>query len=86
VPVSKIDEVEGKVKVVVEQLTALRKENLRLRAETESLKGHVTLLSGENQKAQQILAQYEHLRRVHDQVTHRVERALTTLNTLRGAA
>jgi outer membrane murein-binding lipoprotein Lpp len=84
--VSKVEELDSKVRQVIEQLTATRRENQRLRTEVDSLKGHVTLLSGENQKAQQILAQYEHLRRVHDQVTNKVERALTTLNNLRGAA
>jgi hypothetical protein len=84
--VSKVDELETRVRAIVDELSSARRDNQRLRAEVDSLKGHVTLLSGENQKAQQILAQYEHLRRVHDQVTTRVERALTTLNSLRGTA
>lgn len=83
---SRIDELERKVRVAVEELTALRRENQRLRAEADSLKAHVELLTSENQKAQQILAQHDHLRRVHDQVSHRVERALNTLNNLRGSA
>jgi predicted nuclease with TOPRIM domain len=81
--VSKAEELEGKIRAVVVQLLSLRKENERLNDEVQSLQGHVTLLSSENKKAQQILARYEHLRRVQEQVTNRVERALSTLNHLR---
>jgi cell division protein FtsB len=81
--VTKVEELEGKIRAVIGQLLALRKENERLSDEVQSLHGHVTLLSSENKKAQQILAQYERLRRVQEQVTNRVERALSTLNHLR---
>jgi len=83
---NKVELIEQKIRAAVDQLYALRKENQRLRAELESLQGHVSLLSNENQKAQQILAQYDHLRHVQEQVTHRVERALTALNNLRSPA
>ena len=82
---TKVDELEQKIGLAIDQLVAFRKDNVRLRAEVESLKGHVTLLSGENQKAQQVLAQYDRLRRVQEQVTQRVEHALSTLNNLRAA-
>jgi ATP/maltotriose-dependent transcriptional regulator MalT len=82
---SKAEELEAKIHKIIERLADLKKDNSRLRTECESLKGHVTLLTGENTKAQQILADYEQLRRKQDQVTHRVERALSSLNALRSA-
>jgi FtsZ-binding cell division protein ZapB len=81
--VSTIDALEARIRQAVDQITGLRKENHRLRAECESLKGHVALLSGENGRAQQVLAEVELLRRRQEQVTHRVERALHTLNGLK---
>ena len=44
------------------------------------------MLTGENNKAQRILADYDQLRKKHEQVTHRVEHALTSLNALRSAS
>jgi len=81
----KAEELEAKIHKILECLADYRKDNQRLRVECESLKGHVALLSGENSKAQRILAEYDQLKRRQEQVTHRVERALTSLNTLRSA-
>lgn len=82
---SKIEELEAKIHRVAEVMTTLRHENQQLKTESESLRSHVSMLTGENQKAQRILADYEQLRKKHDQVTHRVERALTSLNALRSS-
>jgi predicted nuclease with TOPRIM domain len=81
--VPKTEELEGKIYKVIEQLTALRRENQRLHTECESLQSHVAMLTGENNKAQKILAEYEQLRRKQEQVTVRVERALHSLAGLR---
>jgi hypothetical protein len=81
--VSKIEELEGKLRKFVDELLALRRENQRLKNESESLKSHVILLNSENSKAQRILAEYEQMKKKQEQVTHRVERALSALNQLR---
>ena len=70
---------------MVDELATLRRENRRLNTECESLKSHVTMLTGENNKAQRMMAEYEQLRRKQEQVTVRVERALSSLNSLRPA-
>ena len=80
---SKVEELEAKIRAVAEMSVALRRDNHRLRTEVESLKGHVTLLTGENTKAQRVLAEHDHLKKVQQQVATRVERALSTLNNLR---
>ena len=82
---AKIEELESKIHRVLETFLDLQHENHRLRSECESLKGHLALLTDENAKAQKILAEYEQLRRRQEQVTHRVERALSSLNNLRTA-
>ena len=64
-------------------MTALRRESQQLKTECESLRSHVSMLTSENNKAQRAMADFDQLRKKHDQVTHRVERALTSLNTLR---
>jgi hypothetical protein len=81
--VSKVETLESKIRAVLDTTTSLRRENHRLRSEVESLKGHVALLTGENTKAQRVLAEHEHLKKIQQQVTHRVERALSALNNLR---
>jgi FtsZ-binding cell division protein ZapB len=81
--VAKTEEIEGKIHKVVEAIATLRRENQQLKTERDSLQSHVTMLTTENNKAQKILADYDQLRKKHEQVTHRVERALTTLNSLR---
>ena len=81
----KLEDLESRVHQVLEKLTALQQENIKLRAECDSLKSHLGLVGGENNKAQQVLAKYEQLRKNREQVAHRVERALTALNSLRTA-
>ena len=82
---AKTEEIEGKIHKVVEAIAVLRRENQQLKVERDSLQSHVTMLTTENNKAQKILADYDQLRKKHEQVTHRVERALTSLNSLRSA-
>ena len=79
---SKTEELEAKIHKVAEVLSALRRENNQLKTECESLKSHVTMLTGENHKAQRALADVDVLRKKHDQVAHRVERALASLQGL----
>jgi chromosome segregation ATPase len=83
--VSKIEELEGKIRKVAEAVTALRRDNMQLRTERDSLKSHVAMLTTENNKAQRALADIDQLRKKQEQVSHRVERALTSLNALRSA-
>ena len=80
---AKIEEIEAKISKVVDAVVALRRENQQLKTERDSLQSHVAMLTNENNKAQRVLADYDQLRKKHDQVTHRVERALSTLNALR---
>ena len=82
---AKTEEIEAKIRKVVDVMTALRRENVQLKTERDSLQSHVSMLTTENNKAQRILADYDQLRRKHEQVTHRVERALSTLNALRSS-
>ena len=82
---SKTEELEGKIHKVAEALRLLRRENQQLKTERDSLQSHVTMLAGENHKAQRILVDYEQLRKKHDQVTHRVERALNSLTALKSS-
>jgi FtsZ-binding cell division protein ZapB len=84
--VAKTEELEGKIRKVVETVTALRRENQQLKTECDSLKSHVTMLTNENHKAQRAMADYDQLRRKHEAVSSRVERALTSLNALRSAS
>jgi ABC-type transporter Mla subunit MlaD len=83
--VAKTEEIEAKIHKVAEAIDALRRENQQLKIELDSLQSHVTMLTAENNKAQKILEDYDQLRKKHEQVTHRVERALTSLNSLRPA-
>ena len=80
-----MEEIEAKIRKVTEAIAALRRENKQLKTERDSLQSHVSMLTNENNKAQRILADYDQLRKKHDQVTHRVERALTSLNALRSS-
>ncbi len=80
---SKTLELEAKIKKVAETIGALARENHRLKTECDSLKSHVTMLTGENHKAQRAMADNDVLRKKHEQITNRVERALSTLKTLR---
>ena len=82
---SKIDELEGKIRKVAEAIAALRRENNQLKTERDALKAHVAMLTSENNKAQRILADNDQLRKKHEQVNYRIERALTSLNGLRSA-
>ena len=81
----KTEEIEAKIRKVAEAITALRRENQQLKIERDSLQSHVSMLTNENHKAQRILADYDQLLKKHEQVTHRVERALTNLNALRSS-
>jgi len=83
--VAKTEELEAKIKKIVDTLGTLRRENEHLKAEYNSIKAHVAMLTGENQKAQRAIAEADQLRKKHDQITHRVERALSTLNALRAS-
>ena len=74
---------EAKIKLAVEQIQSLRKDNARLQSECEMLKSQLALTGGENKKAQKILAEYEHMKRTHEQATVRVERALEKLSHMR---
>lgn len=80
---SKTEELEAKIKRVAEAIGALKRENQRLKTECDSLKSHVAMLSSENHKAQRAMADYEVLRKKHEIITHRVEKALSNLNALR---
>ena len=82
---AKTEEIEAKIHKIAETMTTLRRENQQLKTERDSLQSHVNMLSGENHKAQRVLADYDQLRKRHEQVTHRVERALTSLNALRSS-
>ena len=77
----KLDLLERKIRQVIEQLQTLRRENERLRGECETLQSQAALTNGESRKAQRILAEYEQLRRSHEQAAVRVERALQKLDT-----
>jgi len=81
--VAKIEEIEAKIHKVADAMVALRQENQQLKTERDSLQSHVAMLTNENNKAQRVLADYDQLRKKQDQVTHRVERALSTLSALR---
>ena len=78
-----VEKLEDKIAQVVDLVANLRRENAQLKVECESLKAHIGMLTGENGKAQKVLAHYEQLSRRQAQATHRVERALNTLNALR---
>lgn len=80
---SKVEVLERKIHKVIEELVAVRRDNGRLRSETETLKSHVSMLTSENAKAQKILAEHEQWQRTKEQVAHRVERALQRLTSLR---
>jgi len=83
--VTKTEELEAKIRKIAETLTAARQENQQLKSESDALRSHVAMLTGENNKAQRILADYDQLRKKHEQVSHRVEHALSNLNALRSA-
>ena len=83
--VAKTEELEAIIRKAADAVTTLRRENQQLRAESDSLRSHVAMLTVENNKAQRILADHNQLRKKHEQVTHRVEHALTGLNALRSA-
>ena len=81
----KTEELEAKIRKVAEMIGTLRRENQQMKTECDSLKSHVIMLTGENHKAQRILADYDQLRRKHEQVTHKVERALSSLTAMRSS-
>jgi septation ring formation regulator EzrA len=74
---------ESRIRKTVEELKTLRRENERLKGECETLKSQIALTTGESRKVQRVLADYEQLKRTHELVTGRVERALNKLNALR---
>ncbi len=82
---AKTEELEAKIRKVVEVISFLQRENKQLKTECESLNSHVSMLTGENNNAQRALANYDQLRKKHEQVTHKVERALSSLNALRSS-
>jgi len=81
--VNKIDEIEGKLRRLVEQYQTLRQENDKLRSDNEATRSTLELLTNENQKAQQILTDYQHIRKRQEQAAAKVNKALQTLNSLR---
>jgi FtsZ-binding cell division protein ZapB len=80
---SKLDLLVGKIQQAVEQLQILRKENERLKGQCDTLKSQLAQTSGENRKAQQVIAEYDQLKQRHDEATARVERALQKLSVMR---
>jgi FtsZ-binding cell division protein ZapB len=79
----KLELLESKIRSAVDALKALRKENDRLKSKLATLKSHVDISQGENRKVQRILAEYDQMKRSHDQAVGRVERALNKLNAMR---
>jgi FtsZ-binding cell division protein ZapB len=79
----KLELLETKIRKVVEQIQTLRRENERLKSECATLKSQIALTSGESRKIQRVLAEYDQLKRNQEQVTVRVERALSKLDSLR---
>jgi FtsZ-binding cell division protein ZapB len=79
----KLDLLESKIKKVVDELQTLRRENERLKSDCDTLKSQLALTSGESRKVQRILAEYDQMKRSHEQATVRVERALSKLDALR---
>jgi len=49
--VDKIDDIQEKIRKLIEQMGALRTENKKLREDQEATRATVELLSGENQRA-----------------------------------
>ena len=74
---------ESKLLKLIEELQRFRRENERLRSECETLKSQIALTSGEGRKAQRGLADYDQMKRTHQQAMVRVERALGKLGALR---
>ncbi len=74
---------ETRVRKVVEELHALRRENDRLKSECEALKAQIALSTTESRKVQKTMAEYEQMKRSREVVVTRVERALHKLNNLR---
>lgn len=83
---AKIEDLESKISAAVALIGSLRNENSDLRREVESLQSHLTLYNNENSRAQQILADAEGLRRKHEAAALKIERALASLNALRGGS
>jgi len=81
--VDKIDDIQEKIRKLIEQMGALRTENKKLREDQEATRATVELLSGENQRAQKILADYQQIRKRQEQAAQKVERALNHLNSLK---
>jgi len=81
--VTKIEEIEGKLRKLVEQFNTLRHENQKLRSAQEATRSTLEILTSENQKAQEILSEFQQLKKRQDQAVLKVEKALKTLNALR---
>ena len=79
---NRLDLLESKIHKLVDELQTLRKENERLKSECETFQSQISLTGGESRKAQRFLADYEQMKRTHEQAKHKVERALQKLNTL----
>ena len=80
---SKLEQLESKIRKLVEHFQLLRRDNERLRSECETLKSQVALMSGDNRKAQRLIAEYDQLKRNSEQAAVRVERALQKLSAAR---
>ena len=81
--VDKIDDIEEKIRKLIDQQKALRTENRKLREDQEATRATVELLSSENQRAQKILSDYQQIRKRQDQAAQKIERALQNLNSLK---
>lgn len=80
----KIDDIQDKIRKLVDQMTALRSENRKLREEHEATRASIELLSAENHRAQKILADFQHVRKRQEQAAQKIERALQSLNAFKG--
>ena len=79
----KIDDIEEKIRKLVDRLKVLRTENRKLREDQEATRATVELLSSENHRAQKILADYQQIRKRQEQAAQKIERALQNLNSLK---
>jgi FtsZ-binding cell division protein ZapB len=79
----KLDLLEARVRTAVDTIKGLRRENEKLKGELATLKSQMDIVNSESRKVQRILAEYDQMKRNHDQAVGRVERALTKLNAMR---
>jgi hypothetical protein len=81
--VDKIDDIEEKIRRLIDQIKVLRTENRKLKEDQDATRATVELLSSENQRAQKILADYQQIRKRQEQAAQKIERALQNLNSLK---